>query len=1846
MEDAAKIFSKFFAEPTKKEDPLSKYFAEHTAWIKEDDPTDIFLISSKTLRFEYCFVKTPEGYKIYKTHPDGSLTSIILNNFNQYKKNSIQNIFKFYDEKTNEFSSYHYLDLDLDFISTKEGMKSNDFSDYYLTSYPIKVLDNFYEALILESKLNDVMVIIPARVLIDFQDNLSHYPILGDPLYLKYGSKPYFIYNWIEEQNLLASKEPIGNLYLVFLFCMLHNYQEAMKYLTRSSSLTFFDAEIEILKSYTRLTHCSPEAIGFYMHLALLVFNNFNQPLFSTYRSEVSFEKLNNFFKWVKKMYSTYLQMIHCESINQIPDYVRLDRKEERRLINNLHRMFGNKWGHLIQVRYDLLNSEDKVVNIDFSRLNFEIDSKPPHLSKIDLNSLKEFGETIWNLQEDLKPFEGRLRTSKISAGYAIYLYEKAKKAQVSTIHPIDLDIYQLTITNSDKPEKNLNFLFAELLRTVRNNPSHFSDLNLSLTNTKQVNQHFFELIIDKAKVPKRNLPSSSVTFRHNHKAIVKLSNLPPLPIWKWLKTEPENSLRTQMKKPLGDYLGTYFKVTPVPSKPNANALSSFLGTTSTHALSSAEKVLIENINKGNSDNLNTPKVIYEYVGSDTTSLKNKLELEINSLSALLQKKKETLENKANKLALDSNFHISDETKFLEYIHFKLRQDSQQITRITLEILVEALLRKDPSFLYRHNYTLNNSTAEKFLFETFEYLALHCRLMMLKIGLKIVSNEQPNLESLGKLFNWEIDVDHYDNPEYLVYMYRTSQLLRPEQIKLLTWIGQSSLFTQNHHRMIVAFPAGGGKSSVIHTILMYLLQRQGYPTISLSPETLYPLDRDNQRHYMLSLNQTLTAVETALHVPLSKKNLGIILAHMQKCIHDKLHLKSMPETYFTFYLLRLFALQNHDYDKVKSLSEILNHFKKSKFTAIIDECKMNLSPSKTTKIGFGEQQPIPEKERILILTIAQYLYGPIGRNLKIEFKDEESGKVTTKSIEDVMQFKSHEGTFPHKYWPQIADKIAEEMMKLPDLNILTNEVSEFKKFWTTKEAKEPKSLENNREKKTEWADFVCLVRGYLCFILPLALSLKYERDYGPSPKDNENFFTPKIKGDNVQSIYEDPYMTVFLTIRGYLQSGLKDLQISEVITLLQQQQDEEYRNGIKLSQTKAQSLWQSWLGKDGLPLNEIEARSITAEDDEKPSAAIRKSLLNHEDIIFWYVKHVVLKEITTCEWQFEATATHLMNAFHKSILFSAYPGPTELYDFYPGDQEDNLVYTDHQFVAATLNRMLDPENETTIIVPDDDPKKIFTHLIEHHRELFTKLNALTDISGVLSATKPKDIAVEFLTLSKEHKLGYDGVVFFEDSFSDEFKLKLLRDPEEPADTLSSNNIEEALKEYDLKWSKVKLLTIYNNSKVTGTHIAQPETGCEALLIDDATIGDTIQGALRFRSYLTTQTSVWIATQKTYEKIKAALNTKKLESSTHIFWALKHEGRVTELEVPLQGYQEIEWHIQQVCEEELNKIQDNPKKQCNIFQSYLSGYRKPGRIRPKDRFNQPVINRPIEEVFLKYAQQLAKKYGLNKPLESYPKLFQAIQRVIQTKKNLVPQIPIVPMQSLAKHSNTFTFQLQQTEQVQHNVRVKELEPALEKLSVTFCDIRKSNFIAELHKQTSSAVETFGSSFINSNLRYSFDALTTSSPQKWYSTLENFKPTEYFLIVKDTVKLYAIGISDKEASHFTSTLREKNSDPMKTPHQVMLVNYQGNIIQNGVPPFGFNKIDKEALLKSDLYQDMMCQAGIINGQLVYQDRFLKMIPEWKDFPQFWERIKQTALDPDSLNTYAIENLAFRKPNNVDY
>ena len=95
--------------------------------------------------------------------------------------------------------------------------------------------------------------------------------------------------------------------------------------------------------------------------------------------------------------------------------------------------------------------------------------------------------------------------------------------------------------------------------------------------------------------------------------------------------------------------------------------------------------------------------------------------------------------------------------------------------------------------------------------------------------------------------------------------------------------------------MLVAFEAGGGKSSVVHTILMILLQNEGYHTISLSPKALYSIDRDRQNHYFISLHQRLAPLELSLQS--TDQQMGAIEAILSRHMIDRTHIKSMPDSY-------------------------------------------------------------------------------------------------------------------------------------------------------------------------------------------------------------------------------------------------------------------------------------------------------------------------------------------------------------------------------------------------------------------------------------------------------------------------------------------------------------------------------------------------------------------------------------------------------------------------------------------------------------------------------------------------------------------------------------------------------------------------------------------------------------------------------------------------------------------------------------------------------------------------------------------------------------------------------------
>lgn len=1805
----------------------AQFFKTHRMWKGE---VKTWAIHKETKKIEYCITNN----LVVRTDANGytmPLQFLLLSETNPKIREESVVIYNT-DKKCCESIHFPYLGLDFIRSNGQDGFYSKQNDGFYLlTDYTI---GNLHGCVHVKSKW-EIKVHVPFNYIIPKDNEIL-------PCH-KFSNRTFdpkvksFTYTYLENQKLYHSDLPTANLFLALIFANQRNYVEAMRYLERSEKLDYYNtADWSIFEEIGLDKNRSPEALAFLLKIAILIYKNQHIPCYSQkeYKSRLeNFQvELAPFERYVVKFYTIYLESIHSNASNQIPQYIKLSLSEEYFLITHLKANQGNKdWNYVLETRFNLLTAPN--YTLYRKSLPHTVISTRPWIENLDkiileLKDSWKYNEHFFLNTSFTEGSLGAARFSHLTSQSIINLIDCAKTAIPDKPHPIDIQIFYLQCESSE----SIAFI-AALLLCIRKDPKEFIKFNFTKSG-KENYQTFLDIVQHADKVKKQtsffsgfgkgiiDKISGGLEISIDLKAIKQLKEVKSIPSPLNLQFIDKRIVE-EIQNPLKKYR-QYFKK-PLSLQYQDDGFGKFLKFLKDKDSSKLENAIRHEIKDGHKKNLNTPIFTHQLGDKPIETIILELRDDQKEYKTELQKLRKIIVEKANEVVIKGDLKLN-EIEILTEIKRKLRRDGGQTLTLTLEnSLIEAFLLKDASLITRHN-ELSTTQMQNVITNIIEYVRYQIQYTFTENALKAL--DKGSIQEFGDLCHWQSSLDPFEFPEIPVFIFQSGIVPRMNQIAILDWLMKAPYEKGKFDKFMLAFEAGGGKTSILQTILMAYARRLGLLPISISTDALFSIDKANQKKFLLdAFNQHLNIIESSLHVHLNEGEVRNIEIHLLTLIEEKKHLKITPQTFYNLYLLLLKSLdQQHD-KLIDPLCTILFDVFEQKGYALLDEVRHNALATDTAKIGLGAPIQLEPYEIELIEDIFKMMIG---------FSKDPIYNEEGKSLSTILDLANKERIILNSEWNSHKHIIAKHLLKyLPKPSSKIDE-EQFKAFWTDLSTPVPTLLQNLLKTSPQKAEQLVLIRGLLCSIIPNALALKYKFGYNPSIKSGEEFYTPSKRTDPTTASYEDAYMTLFITMRGYFQKGLSKKKVIKFIYKLHSEMLSDYKSGKAYTETQAHELWMKITG------GKFDALHKYHPDPVNPDIELINMIKHNPDAIFWYMSKIVTPTITFSEYQYEITPTHLLNAFRNLITFSAYPGLKELYAFHPGNSIEKVQRTDTPFIASAVKKMLEHQNNRMIVFPNTDLGASLQHLVQNERDVFNNLCAFIDVGGMFSNTSTEEFARAFLKLSEDNALGYDCFVFFKTKKSSdhtEAPAYILRSSGGVPESLPTTDLIESLRLLGLKWENLKIASLYDPKKTSGTHLLQPDNGTALLLLDhNVPFGELIQAALRMRKFLTTQRIIWGMSAETKDAISKIMNVFDLLPKTIIRWSIKNEMMSTEGGIIPRLYHEIEYHIQLPSIAKIKALKGRSVENCIQFQKHRQGFAKPGKLKPSERFLEPSKQEPTRDVLLKYAKNYYEKFKYDVAFEKSP-AYPYVLGIINDITGLIGLLDNTPKTQQTGTSKTYKYE-QQVESVQRKVHTRTLGlDCVDSIPLTdyLQPLNNPKFLTNLLQYSKSANQFFECRAFNSSLYYTRNATRVIEKKSDGSYVKLFKPAPFFLCVKDNKNnVYTFGLADIEVEHYFKELFI--SPTVQVPHQVMIIYPNGSIYQNPNNLYRFK--DAERILNSDEMKQTICQFSLINGDLNDPSQLIKFVSKTPDFEAIWENIKKLHVNPDVINKFGIEGLAFGK------
>lgn len=1767
-------------------------FQAHELWVKEGEP-NVFLFCKKDIP---CYITLEDGkiQKLSSHEPLHLLDAESSQLFPFFKALGAEmEVCCWIKPGSNQIEELDFLELDLSFkgeeIDGTWRLRSIQFPLYFLAENSHEEINHFRGAFILENAW-DTMVVIPARNLDKKEDDFTTQAHLSDLLRIQ--SLNYFFFHLDKQSRLLISDNPSANIFLTLLFATQRDYKRALRYLPRAAAFHYHldrGSSLILINRFQELKDQSPEALAFYMRFGLHLFENHLQLLKQGFQREANKEFLANHVSlWLKEIYKKYLRVLSSKEESRVPGYIRLTREEEALFLKLLKSDLKKAGDATLQENLLEPSSQFIPMNTSYTWESvFEVREQllangGDHFRiQIPVKEYHSFLNEhvlipLWNLESSNLPLPD-FDTQVTTLTDFVRMTEKEVRTHF-------ILLYEEAKKKSFKAELDILYLFRSkneaassygaLLLYVHKNSGAFQDLVFgedpkeNLKIFKEIAKRATGLLAGASKVGSvaYNAWNQTIFFRYQFACHLQLPKPPSLQPLKWQFARED----VQSFKLVRTSQYNFFLKNGLKHEkvPHATADRPFvLNSFALDNPSPTEQKLVADLCKGYARCLN-PKY-----GKSLFTLDGPPDIFLKKAHLLLTKVKKHLEALKKDGEAIANTYPS-----IDY-RIGLRKCSRDLPEITMEgILSDAYSKTDPMIIRRANPTLSSSSISEALKKTVEYHLTRIHLFQLEKGIHSFENTG-NIQAFGECIAVYGDIDPSQEPEIILFQSRTGKTLREKQMEVLIWQFQSS-----HITSLFCAPAGGGKTTILQPITMQRLKRLGQFPVSVSPKPLYYVDREALRHsaqhaHSLSVEVLELSLDTQM-TPLAFQRVYEQLMHYAK----EKGLKITPETYYALELKYRLALETGDHETVRWTSLILDILE-TKVTVHIDECRLELSPFTQSKTAIGTPIPLPEIDRHTFLTIYRMLVSQ-----EIVLQD-------GRTVDSVVRL-----TFNQQATMTESDLL---LVKEAVLKSLIKESN-----WLFGLAQTEKERAHD------------LVEIYFEVFFSTAMKLVGKMKHVGSLKEDEAIHVPAHKRQPTKTYFEMAHVTLIATIHGLLQEGLNPDQIQQLVGLLHKEHVEQIGSSERVSEIE--QTFQEWVGDDKARLKDFKASNRQQMD------LLHQKITKHREAIFWYLEKYALQQATYCPKQIVVTPVHFLNAFHSAILFSADPGPQEIYG--PSLQRKGAVKTDPIFAAQVVHQLSAPQNERVLSFPFfSRPLELFEYLLNTCPEVYLSLSMLAD-AGMLRDFSTTEIAKDFFLFLKNAKelVSYDGMILFEEASdkSTEGELLLwLKGWSEPK-VLKGSEIVSAISALGLRWEDLNLLTLIDPSHNAGANIRQKEGSAALfLLTEEFPQGDAIQIVMRMRDFLGSQSIIWGLTDALKVQVEHSMQAQANPSILQL-WLLRNEGQRIDKEIPLAAFQQIAYIVEVPARNELRRALHDPDSQIRIWSRYQEGFVK--NINPDLvlRFKQKARLADTKKVLLAYAMECYKSFGYSIPWKDATSIHKAIRLVIEGTAARKPQISshvsLDLMQQTHMHvSQQQLVELDQIQETRSNLTAVPSTPLSE--MITIDAIYLVDFLAGYCRK---ATDVFGSKGFTSRLWFTSNALQTAKTGKTQLNETFLKPVQYILIVLEEELWSAFALSDLDAAHFQKQLASQT----KGTGKVALINSDGLMIQNGKGPFALSSEELDSLF----VQDVLIDVGLSQCVLHHPERFLSRLEKWDDFWPMWIRLKTWQPLPQETRPALIERL----------
>ncbi|NGX61511.1 MAG: hypothetical protein K940chlam9_00997 [Chlamydiae bacterium] len=1724
----------------------------------------------------------------------------------------------FINERSGEVEEISFHSYPLSFVKTKKGLESREYPGYvFAPLYTLKEIRDFPPGLVLRNEHGEGILLLPKYRLQAVGDLLSRKIEFVQDTF-----EGIFHYTIDPFDGTLFSSKSDAMFYLTYLLKSLRDYEKAHRYLNKVGETPFVQktAEEIFLRKFTKVEDSSPESVALDLKFFFFLIerkSRLEERIFEEAKEEVSHYE-EGLFKGGIEVYSKYLHAISKEELSSIPLKMRLSKEEEKTLLFYLQRRTERCLPQILRIRLDLLTRAGGRMGVEISPR--EVSLYPPSFSKLvepkQIKGLKirsdhfPYGSKLFEEGSDTGLKKILEKEEEIYAPYPIRLtrrdlrvrfpelYEIARSCEPKVPHPFDFTL--LTLLKVKKIGwQGEELAIASLLFYVRYLPKKmFCSLSLAdISDTKKAIETFNKVVDIVSR-------SSGLQARKGHFPYTRSLELQYPQQGERLSFQEPSQKTEWITAPFSKVCNLIFSVEEIPSP---SLLPSSILDTKKKGL--AGRIYQDMQNSAPSLEKESQR-IFSLKKEQLEKGQNILKDQEKTLYTSLQKRRGKLLS-----VLNATGNKKPTVEELEgELSNRLDQESQQFLPILPEtVMKEVILRDDLHFLRKHRPSFPLEKCKEIAYEVKLYYHELVLWELAKEGATLFENLQKDSDSqvakkrLSEILDFQVSYDPFAYPEINYFKVKSGKLPRAGQLEVYLFACEA---LERGECRLFQLPAGGGKTSYVAPLLMLRAKRKRLLPIFCSTQAIYSVDKANLDATLGTLEEKLALLEVGMHMKLTAEDLKFIFNHLKIYLDEGRELILTPQIIYAIELLyRYAALREKDEEKVKWLSLIRAFFKKRGFL-LGDESHRNFDSLTRAMYGTGDFLPLPKQERRLFLDLMRPLMG--AETLAVQ--NQEIGEISRLA-------RNYQGNPTKKELKKVSLALAEHMAGSPHFALPEEEKKSFIAYWTDKKSPQPKILLDWASKDPLKANLAVLVGYFLLDLLPQIAQMRTELDHAPSIYPEEEFDTPCHHKTVSTAQFEDPYLTLALSIKGTYHRGLTRVQRVRLLQKLIEVDRKEQEALGAGELTPINDRFHSWVERTKWAGSYLRHLSPS---DESRALPLARFLSTHPLAIDYYLEKVILPQVGFSSEQLSATPVHILNGFQSVVAFSATPYFSSVY---PLKIEESLY--DKVFEARVVAQYCQEKHQEVLLPKETASKPFFGWMKATHAETFAKTTVLLDPGGFFCDAPNVEVAQAWLEKSE-----LDGVVYFQEEKSlqvDSQQHIYLLLKERKRIQIDGSRLIETLKKEGLDWEKVPIGTYYDAAHTESTDIMQKDDA-HALVFggDNLTSSHLIQAIMRLRGFLDPQKNQTLSWVLQLDMAKKVVEDLQITGETIFHWTARNEAIEMKNRVILAAFQEIAYLVEKIAWEEIERALQDPKRQISLFKKYSRGFSEEVVHNPYGSFAVRESKAKTRKVLSAYWKQQMKTFGFGLPGE----LPDEVEAVISRTVELLSHIPTNFDEKITKEIEQQTRVKKEMEQKQYRPRPFDPRSA----DAIFGDISVDK--PEFPKRYLRSARGCFSPHLTENLYFEGNHLLTAKEGSVSLETAFLKPIDFFLIIHHEGKTYAeVTINEIFNSHYKTMKKVIEDSGVK--HKAFLVTASGELVQKGKGDLAPSEEFIEETMKLQWFQDLTIDALLLTGKIPPVDdprylRLLQRVKDWPDFVSFWERIVKALPNPETASKTAFKRL----------